>query len=314
VRVRVVEGFSSEGVPGVTMFGLTMDEGAAVLGEATVHGDGSWLADVPPYIPIHLQPIDKFGLAIRNQRLWIQAMPGESRVCGGCHESRTGNNSLGINQNPTLAGSRGPENLVTPVADRIEYPWLMPQNAAAVPGLAVTERFPQELLTAKCAGCHNATVNGNKPQEFYTLTRTDTLTGTMTSYQIPRLDLTAAPITVVYDRRVNSWAASYVSIFYPATLGMMQNTEIVGVPPPNWGVPESARQSVLIEKLNIKAADGTYAWPVATHPPHPEDVGVTLTDSERQMLIRVMDLGGPYYARQGGQFIPNPTDPTAASK
>ena len=49
------------------MFGLTMHEGAAVLGEAPVNADGSWLADVPPYLPIHLQPIDKFGLSIRSQ-------------------------------------------------------------------------------------------------------------------------------------------------------------------------------------------------------------------------------------------------------
>ena len=55
VAVRVVEGFSSESVPGVTMFGLTMDEGAAVLGEAQVFGDGSWLARVPARIPIHLR-------------------------------------------------------------------------------------------------------------------------------------------------------------------------------------------------------------------------------------------------------------------
>ena len=45
-----------------TMFGLTMHEGAAVLGETPVYADGSWLANVPPYIPMHLQPIDKFGL------------------------------------------------------------------------------------------------------------------------------------------------------------------------------------------------------------------------------------------------------------
>ncbi|MET0593288.1 MAG: hypothetical protein ABW133_11350, partial [Polyangiaceae bacterium] len=78
VRVRVIEGFSSEAAPGVTMFGLTMDEGAAVLGEASVYGDGSWLANIPPYIPVHLQPVDKFGLSIRNQRLWVQGMPGEA--------------------------------------------------------------------------------------------------------------------------------------------------------------------------------------------------------------------------------------------
>ena len=57
------------------MFGLTMFEGAAVLGEAPVFADGSWLANVPPYIPMHLQPIDQYGLAIRNQQLWIQGMP-----------------------------------------------------------------------------------------------------------------------------------------------------------------------------------------------------------------------------------------------
>ena len=59
------------------------------LGEATVNADGSWLADIPPYVPVHLQPIDQFDLSIRNQTTWIQGMPGESRVCGGCHESRT---------------------------------------------------------------------------------------------------------------------------------------------------------------------------------------------------------------------------------
>ena len=79
--------------------------------------DGSWLANVPPYMPIHLQPLDKFGMSIRNQRLWIQGMPGESRVCGGCHESRTGDNGLGINQNPTAASTKGPEAFhTTPVA------------------------------------------------------------------------------------------------------------------------------------------------------------------------------------------------------
>jgi hypothetical protein len=313
VRVRVVEGFSSEGVPGVTMFGLTMDEGAAILGEANIQGDGSWLANVPPYVPIHLQPIDKFGMAVRNQRLWIQAMPGESRVCGGCHESRTGDNTLGINQNLSLAGSRGPENLVTPVADRVEYPWLRPAGAPDVAGRPATERYPQELLTAKCAGCHNATQNGSKAQEFYTLTQTSQLTGAMTTYQIPWLDLTDTPITVYYDRQVKPWPASYVSIFYPATLDMMANASLTGNKPPNWGIPESARQSVLIEKLNIKSGTD-YAWDPSTHPLHPEDVGVTLTDNERQMLIRVMDLGGQYYARQGSAFTPNPTDPTAASK
>jgi len=87
-RVRIIEGFSTEGSPNHTMFGLTMAEGAAILGEATVEADGSWLANLPPYIPMHLQPIDEFDMSIRSQTTWIQGMPGESRVCGGCHEDR----------------------------------------------------------------------------------------------------------------------------------------------------------------------------------------------------------------------------------
>ena len=88
-RVRIIEGFSSEISP-VREFGLTMHEGAAILGEASVYADGSWEAAVPARLPYHLQPLDRYGMAIRNQMLWIQAMPGEERRCGGCHEDRTG--------------------------------------------------------------------------------------------------------------------------------------------------------------------------------------------------------------------------------
>jgi Hydrazine synthase alpha subunit middle domain len=290
VKVRVVEGFSSESAKGVTMFGLTMDEGAAVLGEAKVYGDGSWLANVPPYIPIHLQPIDKFGMSIRNQRLWIQGMPGESRVCGGCHENRTGDNTFGLTQNLTAAVA---ENFVKPIADRAEYPW----------DLAV-----QPVLTAKCAGCHNGSMNGSKAQSFYTLTKTDAATGMATAYQIPYLDLSATPVTAYYDREVHTWPASYVSIFYPATMDMMTNGyTVMGTVPPKWGVPEAARASVLIEKMNVKAADGSFAWDQASHPMHPEDVGVQLTDDERRMLITVMDLGGQYYSRKNTGFTSTAT-------
>jgi hypothetical protein len=94
----------------------------------------------------------------------------------------------------------------------------------------------------------------------------------------------------------------------------MDGLTIVGDIPPPWGVPESARESVLIEKLNVKAADGTFAWDPATHPSHPEDVGVTISDEERQMLVRVMDLGGQYYARKNSNYQPYSSDPTLRNK
>ena len=128
------------------MFGLTMFEGAAVLGEAPVFTDGSWLANVPPYIPMHLQPIDKFGLAIRNQQLWIQGMPSEDRRCVGCHESRTGQGVPAFGPNPTRRrAARRRQTSPRPIANRTEYPWdkkVQPLLDANAPS-ATTRRRPR---------------------------------------------------------------------------------------------------------------------------------------------------------------------------
>jgi hypothetical protein len=90
VAVRVIEGFSSEAGKGVSMFGLTMFEGAAVLGEAPVYQDGSWLANVPPVHP-DPPPADR---QVRPRDPQPAALdPGHARRdrrCVGCHESRTG--------------------------------------------------------------------------------------------------------------------------------------------------------------------------------------------------------------------------------
>ncbi|MGH7272459.1 MAG: hypothetical protein ACREJ3_18685 [Polyangiaceae bacterium] len=287
VAVRIIEGFSSEAAKGVTMFGLTMFEGAAVLGEAPIFADGSWLANVPPYLPVHLQPIDKFGLAIRTQALWIQGMPGDDRRCIGCHESRTAPGITASGPN-TLAEQALPSDFTEAIANRTEYPW---------------DKKVQPILDAKCVSCHNASTT-----TYYAIARTDPVSGQKTTYKIPVLDLSNTPVTAYYDRSVATWPASYVSIFYPATLQMMaggSGTSVTGTVPPMYGVPGSARASVLTQKLNLRAADGTTAWPLSTHPLHPEDVGVQLTDDERKTLaVYPMDLGGQYWSRQNTGFVP----------
>ena len=312
-RVRIIEGFSSEGAAGATMFGLTMAEGAAILGEAKVEQDGSWLADVPPFVPIHLQPIDEFDLAIRNQTTWIQGMPGEDRVCGGCHEERTGPNLIGGQQLPIAAG-RGPENFMLPVNDRVEYPW---DYADGNPNEI------QELFNANCVQCHNETTNGNGPQEFYTVTMTDDITGETQDFMVPRMDLTDRPVTVEYDMEVADWPASYVSIFYPAALEMeMDEATVVGTIPPAWGRPSDARNSALIEKLNVASVyDGAkYAWPLGEAFTDANIAGGTRTDHAMQhgmtrdqvvMLIRAIDMGGQFYARQNTGFEAYTDNPVA---
>ncbi|HYQ43035.1 MAG TPA: hypothetical protein VER11_13735 [Polyangiaceae bacterium] len=309
-RVRIIEGFSTEGSPNHTMFGLTMAEGAAILGEAKVESDGSWLANIPPYVPVHLQPIDEFDLSIRSQTTWIQGMPGESRVCGGCHEDRNKANLPSVGAGVlTIAAGRGPEDFMKPVEMRTEYPWAKANDASNTNEI-------QALLNAKCVSCHNGTTNGDKPQDFYTLTMTNEVLGTMAEYKVPRMDLSDTPVTVYYDRRVASWPSSYVSLFYPAAMSMeMGKVTVTGTVPPKWAVPSDARNSLVIEKLNVTSRKDSskFAWPLDEAFTDPNVAGGKRTDhaklagltrDELVKLIRAIDMGGQYYARQNSDFKP----------
>jgi len=320
VRVRIIEGFSTEAAPGATMFGLTMAEGAAILGEAKVNSDGSWMAQVPPYVPMHLQPIDRYDMAIRSQTTWIQSMPGESRVCGGCHEDRT-SEVRPADQQLTVAAGKDPEMYNLPIASRTEFPWAYANDAQNVNEI-------QSLLNARCVQCHNSTTNGNGPQDFYTVSTTDAATGMVSAmYKIPRFDLSDTPITVKYDRQEKTYPSSYVSIYYPAALSMEMGRDgamVTGTVPPRWGIPSDARHSKMIEKLNVTSAtDATdYAWKLGTPIPADDNMGTVaggthvdhaavagLTRDELVKLIRTIDMGGQFYSRQNTAFQPFTSDP-----
>jgi hypothetical protein len=232
-------------------------------------------------------------------------MPGEDRRCVGCHESRTG--ASPPKQGPTLAEQAQPQSFVEAIADRAEYPWASTtQYPATNPANVI-----QTVLDAKCVQCHDGGASDPFAGKQYTVTQTDPATGAVKTFAIPYLKLTSDPVTVVYDRKQATYPVSYVSLFYPAAMTMGMGTKVVGDQPKLWAVLNSSRTSALIEKLNVKAADGSLAFKGAMHP---EDKNVTLTDGERQMLIRSIDLGGQFYARQNTGFAPYTQDPLAAEK
>ena len=280
-KVRIIEGFSSEIGP-VREFGLTMHEGAAILGEVPVFSDGSWEASVPPYLPYHLQPVDEYGLSIRNQLLWIQAMPGEERRCGGCHESRS-ENILPRDGATTLAQQAGAVDLLIPIPDRTERPWY----GASAGNI-------QDLFDAKCVSCHDGGASDPYAGRSYTLAVT-TMEGEMLEYVIPYLDLSSRPLEVYYEMETVTYPASYVTLLYPSA--MMGEVTAMGDIPPEWVQPGAARRSRLIEVVNAQSEASMTRWAWDT-PSHPEDVGVDLTREERLMLIQMADLGGQYYSRQ----------------
>src|SRR5690606_14225119 len=111
----------------------------------------------------------KFGLSIRNQRLWIQGMPGEDRRCIGCHESRSGVGVPSIGQNPTVAEQRQPQQFVAKVEDRLELPWAL---KADYPLPSKPKVVIQDILNEKCVSCHGGGDNDPFAGRSYSLTAT----------------------------------------------------------------------------------------------------------------------------------------------
>ncbi len=301
--VRVIEGFSSEAAKGVTMFGLTMFEGAAVLGEAP------GLLGREAGSPTCRRTCRCTSSRSTSTASRSATSSSGSRACRTPSGAASAATSRAPRRAcPETARRRWPTDQVAdftePIADRTEYPW---------------DKKVQPVLDAKCVSCHNSSTTS-----YYTMTRTDPVSGVPTTYKIPTLDLSSTPVTVYYDRNVATWPASYVSIFYPATLMMAGDGDttgtvtISGTVPPMWGVPGSARASVLTQKLNLQAADGTWAWPTSSNAPHPEDQGsqYALTSDERKTLgVYPMDLGGQYWSRQNTGFVPFTTgDPVTPNQ
>jgi hypothetical protein len=90
---------------------------------------------------------------------------------------------------------------------------------------------------------------------------------------------------------------------------------VTGTVPPEWAIPSDARNSKLIEKLNIVSSldQTTYAWPLGQPFTVADVAGGTRTDhaavagltrDEIVKLIRSIDMGGQYYARQNSDFKP----------
>jgi hypothetical protein len=283
VAVRIVEGFSSEIGP-IREFGLTMHEGAAIIGEAKVQEDGSWAARVPSLVPMHMQPIDRFGMAIRNQMLWIQAMPGEDRRCGGCHEDRT-KEILPRSGAQTIAQQLGPEDFLRTIPERTEVPWAG----------STSTRNVQDVLDEHCVSCHSGGDNDPFKGRTYHVDVT-TRDGEMLAYDdLPYLDLSDRAIMVYYENEVHSYPASYVSLLYPSA--MMSDSVATGDVPPQWVIPGSARQSPLIRAINVNAADdpGAWAWMEQVHAMGELD---GMSREDRLILVRMVDLGGQYWSRK----------------
>jgi hypothetical protein len=67
--------------------GDTGFEKQRTVGYAPVREDGSFAVEVPANRSLHMQTLDQNGMMLVNQLTWVQVMPGEKRLCTGCHDS-----------------------------------------------------------------------------------------------------------------------------------------------------------------------------------------------------------------------------------
>ncbi len=107
-----------------------------ILGTVPVSEDGSAFFEVPPNIPLMIQPLDEKGRAVQLMRSWVMSMPGEIQTCVGCHEP---------------LNSSTPANRVDAHNKPIEKirPWYGPVRGFSF------NREVQPVLDKYCVSCHD---------------------------------------------------------------------------------------------------------------------------------------------------------------
>ncbi|HEU0037384.1 MAG TPA: hypothetical protein VFQ53_42530 [Kofleriaceae bacterium] len=287
--MRVSEGFSSEeGFP--EMFGTTEFEGQAQLGVARLASDGSWLAKVPANVPLHIQAVDKFGMAIMNEPVWFSARANESRVCGGCHEDRTGTTNVDPGQLEAFAIGATEMFSQTPREQRKSNVFTRDQ----IMGVA-WDTVLQPIFDAKCISCHgDSNAAGIAP---YTIT--DPVTGQTITWTF-NLTSRTIPLTIGGES-LGDFPASYISM---AGLDMEAVEEGNLMISGNYQVymnPQDARGSKAIQLLNppLQFPSQSLATRAFQTTPHMQAVGGSeLTADEFYALILAADLGVNFYARE----------------
>ncbi|HPH68403.1 MAG TPA: hypothetical protein PLF40_21750 [Kofleriaceae bacterium] len=293
--VRVMEGFSSE--EGPRKFGTTMFEGHANLGVAPLQADGSWLATVPPNIPLHLQMVDKFGMSVRNEPVWFSGARGESRVCGGCHESRSA--TTVINPGITMAAAVGPSAMyaAVPRGQRVSNDFSR-DKVMGVPW----DKSIQPILDAKCVSCHDGSASAANPS--YTIT--DPVTATSVTW---RFDLRGQAVTVgVGDLMITGYTASYISLAGLDMEAVDKAEVMVTGDYKTYMNPTDAKGSLAIKLLNPVQQFPTQNANVRAFAttPHAQGAGFTdLTADEYYRLVLAADMGMNFYSRENNPGASN---------
>ena len=110
-----------------------------VLGTVPVHDDGSAYFEAPAGRALYFEALDAEGREVQRMRTFVQAVPGTTRSCVGCHENK-------------LAASA---SLLPPAASLIEPAQIEPESWGN--GYVDFPTMIQPILDAHCVECHGGT-------------------------------------------------------------------------------------------------------------------------------------------------------------
>jgi len=320
-KVRIMEGFSGE-EGGIDMFGTTEFDGQSRYGEIPIQADNSFAAVVPGNVPFHIQLIDKFAMSLANESIWVSGRAGEQRFCGGCHENRTQANTLAPGIPTNVLGNA--VNVVVPRAQRVDTAayalsgsGTFTKATSTVPALAAVgdnavrgvpwDLAIQPMLDANCTSCHNGTPGPANPT--YTVTDNTTMTSQTFTFDLRGQKL----VVMVGERASGDYSASYISMMGLGEMIGDDSVTYTPAPPPQYVVPASAKDSMVIHMLNpvqrfpsvnnnVRAfPDRTFNGQTITGGmiSHAVEVGTPeLTADQLYLLILNIDMGGQFYFRE----------------
>jgi len=260
--------------------GVTQAEGVKrVLGTAPIEADGSVCFSLPSGAGVFFQMLDEKGQCIHAMRSFTGVMPGETRGCFGCHESKlsTRGNQPTITGNMSLAMRKGPAELTPPA-------WGADTSVSYL-------RFVQPVLDKHCGGCHQdpnhkafAKLNMTlRPSSHRWRSQVHTRPGDASPFTEPYLSLVGGNCPWGRQRDRDNLAGIFIVEGYD-----QRNPENLATLPPYSAFSPT---STLIHN----AASGEH-----------NKVRVTGEDLER--LIAWVDLNGPYL---GAEEIGDMCDPVS---
>ncbi len=177
-----------------------------ILGDASVHEDGSVFFKAPARMPVYFQLLDRKGRMVQSMRSWSTLQPGENASCTGCHEDKNSSPPALLPQ--SLAFRAGVQEL---------KPFYGPPRGFSY------AREVQPILDARCTSCHDG-----REDVPYDLTSTEVVdSGAKRRWMQSYLDLTHVQGTKVRgcrgkpDHPMVNWisAASVPTLLPPYSAG-----------------------------------------------------------------------------------------------